>query len=73
MSANEKIESISIYALPENFTQAVFDYYTFMSIDIAAESQLITFSLPSDSFNEVNAIELIEDLKEFYIYKWRNI
>jgi hypothetical protein len=69
LSANEKIESISIYALPDNFTQAVFDYYTFMSIDIVSENQLITISLPIDSFIEVNAIEMEEDLKEFITFK----
>ncbi|TQR30405.1 hypothetical protein [Brevibacillus brevis] len=63
----ENIKTISIYSLPEEFTQAAFDYNTFICMNQSFNHPFVIVSVPSADFINVNMQELIADLQRFII------
>lgn len=63
----ENIETVSIYALPQDFTQAAFDFNTFICINTSLNNQFIIVTVPSVNFSKVNKSDLIKDLGKFII------
>lgn len=61
----ESIETVSVYALPQEFTQAAFDYFTFMSINKSFYNQFIIVTVASEDFSKFNKVNLIDDLGNF--------
>ena len=61
----EKIDFITLYSLPEEFTQAVFDFDTFLCIDLSPENPFILISIPKNSFNKLNEKEVIKNLSKY--------
>ncbi|MBU7315284.1 hypothetical protein [Paenibacillus oleatilyticus] len=60
----ESIETVSIYSLPEGFTQAAFDFNTFISMNRRL-NQFIIVSVPSVDFSKFDKREMIRDLGHF--------
>jgi hypothetical protein len=61
----DKIDTVSIYALPQEFTQAAFDFNTYMCIGKNLNNQFIIVTVTSVDFRKINKIDLIKDLGEF--------
>lgn len=61
----ENIETISIYALPQEFTQAAFDFNTLICINKSLNNQFIIVTVPSEGFNKVHKIGIIKDLEKY--------
>lgn len=60
----ERIETVSIYSLPDGFTQAAFEFNTFISMNRRL-NQFIIVSVPSVDFGKLDKRELIRDLGNF--------
>lgn len=60
---NEKIEFLTIYSLPKNFRQAVFDYNMY----IRRNDKCIEMVMEKDLCLNLNINELIDDLKSFIV------
>ncbi|GGO00201.1 hypothetical protein [Saccharibacillus kuerlensis] len=61
----ENIETISIYALPQDFSQAAFDYRSFVSINKSFNNQFIVITVPSEDFSKINKTKIINDSGDF--------
>ncbi|UOY94193.1 hypothetical protein MUG87_08875 [Ectobacillus sp. JY-23] len=62
---NEYVENLDLYALPEEFSQAVFDYRTHMCINRISDEHIILITLPSKEFENINLDTIINDMKRF--------
>ncbi|MDO3676857.1 hypothetical protein [Paenibacillus ehimensis] len=60
----ESIETVSIYSLPEGFTQAAFDFNTFFSMNRSL-NQFIIVSVSSVDFSKFDKRDMIRDLGRF--------
>ncbi|WP_416144582.1 hypothetical protein [Planococcus koreensis] len=65
LERGESIKSLELYSLPEDFTQAIFDYDTLWILDIENDEPFLLMILPKESFNEVNLVETINHLKRY--------
>lgn len=65
LESQEKIENVSVYALPQDFTQAAFDYTTCSMINADVDNQFVIVSIPKDDFAKIDKSKLIRDLGEF--------
>jgi hypothetical protein len=61
----EKIKTVSIYALPQDFIQAAFDYNSFISINKSFNNQFIIVTVPSEDFSKINKAKIINDIGNF--------
>lgn len=60
----ERIETVSIYSLPEGFTQAAFEFNTFISM-YKSRNPFIMVSVPSADFGKLDKGEIIRNLGNF--------
>lgn len=63
----ENIETISLYALPHEFTQAAFEYHSFTCMNKSLNNQFIMVTVPSEDYSRINRVNLINDLGIFII------
>ncbi|MFC4323230.1 hypothetical protein [Litchfieldia salsa] len=71
--ANRKsLLSMSLYSLPEDFTQAAFDYNLYLGRDKNEDSHnqsKIILTIPTEVYRELNTPNIIATLKEFIQFK----
>ncbi|SFE97277.1 hypothetical protein SAMN04487969_110105 [Paenibacillus algorifonticola] len=65
LSEGDELEIISVYSLPKEFTQAAFDYNTFICINKSQDNQFVAISIPSENYLSINVNEIIRTLGVF--------
>lgn len=65
LSEGEEFSSIAIYSLPDGYNQAAFDYEIYLSRDTQEKSPHIIFTIPSDSYKNLDENSIIKELKRF--------
>ena len=65
LAENEGISSVSIYNLPADFEIAAFDYNLYICRTSRLKHSQILVTLPSDVFEKIDYMKLIEDLKNY--------
>lgn len=61
----EEIESLSIYSLPQEFTQAAFDFNTEICMNLREDNPFVIITVPSEIFDRVNVEEIVSVLGSF--------
>ncbi|SFE97220.1 hypothetical protein SAMN04487969_110101 [Paenibacillus algorifonticola] len=58
---------ITLYSLPQEFSQAIFDFKTFMCMDkgLGSDNHIIIFTVPSESYDRVKVDQYIQDMMNY--------
>jgi len=65
VEGGEKFQSLEVYALPDEFKQAAFDYNTYIVRYKGFQPHHITLAMPQETFNSLKVDEIVQALKEY--------
>lgn len=69
LEKDASIRALELYSLPEEFTQAVFDYDIQWILETESDKPLLFISVPTNSFSEIDVDKTINHLKEFIQFR----